>query len=224
MLLHFKGRMGKEQSLINSGLSIKSSVTTDISRLFGNWISKPYTLSLIFSLTGRNKGNFLSLADHLIQQPGRGTLGFPRRVGVDVHCGTDIGVSEKFLHVLGRGSVGQKIARECVPLRYNYGNTQKSSNCNGYKEFERCCYPFSKPKNTLWKPTQNRWCFINDNKLNTVDGVNLLLPPTIKDAKSAKIERPFFVWNEKSNWEENANVNDQPTAQAPNPADRKSVV
>ena len=40
-------------------------------------------------------------------------------MGVNVHRGTDIGVSEKFLHILRCGSIGQKIARESVPIGYN---------------------------------------------------------------------------------------------------------
>ena len=49
-----------------------------------------------------NKGNFLLFAaDYLIQQPCGSTLRFPRSVSVDVHCGTDIDVSEKLLYILG---------------------------------------------------------------------------------------------------------------------------
>ena len=40
-------------------------------------------------------------------------------MGVNVHRGTDIGVSEKFLHVLRRRPIGQEIARESVPLWHN---------------------------------------------------------------------------------------------------------
>ena len=36
-------------------------------------------------------------------------------MGVNVHRGTDIGVSEKFLHVLGCRPIRQEIARESVP-------------------------------------------------------------------------------------------------------------
>ena len=68
---------------------------------------KPYVLSLVFALTGWNKGNFLLPADHLIQQTCGGTLGFPRGVGINVHRGTDIGVTQQLLHVLGSRPVGQ---------------------------------------------------------------------------------------------------------------------
>ena len=48
-----------------------------------------------------NKGNFLLFtADYLVQQPCGGTLRFPCSVSVDIHCGTDISVSEKLLHIL----------------------------------------------------------------------------------------------------------------------------
>ena len=73
---------------------------------------KPYVFSLVFALTSRNKGNFLFPADHLIQQPCGSALRFPCRVSVDVHCGTDIGVSEKFLHIFRLCAAGQQIA--CV--------------------------------------------------------------------------------------------------------------
>lgn len=71
---------------------------------------KPYVVSLVFALMGWNKGNFLLPADYLIQQSGGGTLGLPCGVGVNVHRGTDVGVSEKLLHILWRCSVGKQIA------------------------------------------------------------------------------------------------------------------
>ena len=60
---------------------------------------KPYVFSLVFALMSRNKGNFLFSADYLIQQSCGSTLRFPCSVSVNVHCGTDISVSEKFLHI-----------------------------------------------------------------------------------------------------------------------------
>ena len=60
-----------------------------------------------------NKGNFLLFAaDYLIQQPCGSTLRFPCSVSVDIHCGTDISVSEKLLHILWCCSICQKVA--CV--------------------------------------------------------------------------------------------------------------
>ena len=61
---------------------------------------KPYVFSLVFALMSRNKGNFLFSADYLIQQSCGSTLRFPCSVSVNVHCGTDISVSEKFLHII----------------------------------------------------------------------------------------------------------------------------
>ena len=46
------------------------------------------------------QGKFLFSADYLIQQSCGSTLCFPCSVSVNVHCGTDISVSEKFLHIL----------------------------------------------------------------------------------------------------------------------------
>ena len=45
------------------------------------------------------QGKFLFFADYLIQQSCGSTLRFPCSVSVNVHCGTDISVSEKFLHI-----------------------------------------------------------------------------------------------------------------------------
>ncbi len=73
----------------------------DFSRLTAYQISKPYVFSLVFALMSRNKGNFLCFAHNLIQEPCRSPFCFPCGVGVDVHCGTDIRVSEKFLHIFG---------------------------------------------------------------------------------------------------------------------------
>ena len=54
-----------------------------------------------FSLTSRNKGNFLLFAaDYLIQQSCGSTLRFPCSVSVDIHCGTNVSVSKKLLHIL----------------------------------------------------------------------------------------------------------------------------
>ena len=61
---------------------------------------KPYVFSLVFALMSRNKGNFLFSADYLIQQSCGSTLRFPCSVSVNVHCGTNISVSEKFLHII----------------------------------------------------------------------------------------------------------------------------
>ena len=62
-----------------------------------------------------NKGNFLLFAaDYLIQQSCGGTLRFPCSVSVDIHCGTDISVSEKLLHILWCCPMWEQIACECV--------------------------------------------------------------------------------------------------------------
>ena len=106
-------------------LSIQSSKTIDFSRLHACFSFKPYLFALVFALTSRNKGNFLFPADHLIQQPCGSTLRFPCRVSVDVHCGTDIRVSEKFLHIFRLCAAGQQIACVGVPLRYNYDKPEK---------------------------------------------------------------------------------------------------
>ena len=45
------------------------------------------------------QGKFLFSADYLIQQSCGSTLRFPCSVSVNIHCGTNISVSEKFLHI-----------------------------------------------------------------------------------------------------------------------------
>ena len=45
------------------------------------------------------QGKFLFSADYLIQQSCGSTLRFPCSVSVNIHCGTDISVSKKFLHI-----------------------------------------------------------------------------------------------------------------------------
>ena len=87
------------RSIINSDLSINPSASPAFPRFFACVILKPYIFSLVFALMSRNKGNFLFSADYLIQQSCGSTLRFPCRVSVNVHCGTDISVSEKFLHI-----------------------------------------------------------------------------------------------------------------------------
>ena len=94
-LLHTTTRLHKFPNL-----TIQSSKTIDFSRLHACFSFKPYLFALVFALTSRNKGNFLFPADHLIQQPCGSTLRFPCSVSVDIHCGTDISVSEKLLHIL----------------------------------------------------------------------------------------------------------------------------
>ena len=85
----------------NSSLSTQPSENSVFSRLFACVILKPYVFSLVFALMSENKGNFLLFAaDYLIQQPCGSTLRFPCSVSVDIHCGTDISVSEKLLHIL----------------------------------------------------------------------------------------------------------------------------
>lgn len=54
-------------------------------------------------------------ACHLVQKPCAGTLGLPRGMGVNVHRCADIRMAQQFLHILGSGTIGKKIAGECMP-------------------------------------------------------------------------------------------------------------
>ena len=52
---------------------------------------------------------------NLIQQPCGSSLGLSGGVGVNVHCGTYIRMSQQLLHILGCGSVREKVGRICMP-------------------------------------------------------------------------------------------------------------
>ena len=69
---------------------------------------------LFLPLRAETRESFLLSADHLIQQSCGSTLRFPCSVSVNIHCGTDIGMSEKLLHILRRCPVREQIACECV--------------------------------------------------------------------------------------------------------------
>ena len=56
---------------------------------------------LFLPLRAETRESFLLSADHLIQQSCGSTLRFPCSVSVNIHCGTDIGVSEKLLPSFG---------------------------------------------------------------------------------------------------------------------------
>ena len=91
----------------------------------------------------------LSNLQSLLERFTGGVLVLVESVGVDIQRGRGLGMPQQSRYRRNICAVGDEKAGVAVPLRYNYDNTQKSSNCNGYKEFERCCYPFPKPKNTL---------------------------------------------------------------------------
>ena len=52
---------------------------------------------------------------NLIQQPCGSSLGLSGGVGVNVHCGTYIRMSQQLLHILGCGPVREKVGRICMP-------------------------------------------------------------------------------------------------------------
>ena len=79
---------------------------------FRSFCSLPYVVSLDSSLMRKNKGNFFTLTYHLVEHPGGRSLRFPVCVGIDIHGGSYIGVTQKFLHILGRCTVGQHIGGE----------------------------------------------------------------------------------------------------------------
>ena len=55
--------------------------------------SNSFPFPLLFPSWAKTRETFSAAACYLIQQAGRGAFGFPRCVGVDVHCGTHIGVT-----------------------------------------------------------------------------------------------------------------------------------
>ena len=58
---------------------------------------------------------FLGRPYNLIQQPCGSSLGLSGGVGVNVHRGTYIRMSQQLLHILGCGSVREKVGRICMP-------------------------------------------------------------------------------------------------------------
>ena len=58
---------------------------------------------------------FLGRPYNLIQQPCRSSLGLSGGVGVNVHRGTYIRMSQQLLHILGCASVREKVGRICMP-------------------------------------------------------------------------------------------------------------
>lgn len=88
-------------------LSNFKSRTLENTGIFSVFGASALPFSLIFSLTGENKGKFFLYGPyHFVEQPCGSPLGFSCGVGVNVHRGTYICVSEKFLHILGCGSAG----------------------------------------------------------------------------------------------------------------------
>ena len=58
---------------------------------------------------------FLGRPYDLIQQPCGSSLGLSGGVGVNVHCGTYIRMSQQLLHILGCCPVREKVGRICMP-------------------------------------------------------------------------------------------------------------
>ena len=58
---------------------------------------------------------FLGRPYNLIQQPCGSSLGLSGGVGVNVHRGTYIRMSQQLLHILGCGPVREKVGRICMP-------------------------------------------------------------------------------------------------------------
>ena len=105
-----KGYSSSRQTLLYLSKSLKP---IDFPAFPAGLLPYKAPFSLVFALAGQNKGNFLSVAAcYLIQQAGRGAFRFPCRVSVDVHGGTDVGVSQKLLHVLRRCPIREQVTRE----------------------------------------------------------------------------------------------------------------
>ena len=68
-----------------------------------------------FPLREEMRETFLGRPYDLIQQPCGSSLGLSGGVGVNVHCGTYIRMSQQLLHILGCGPVREKVGRICMP-------------------------------------------------------------------------------------------------------------
>ena len=53
-------------------------------------------------------------------------------MGVDIHGGTDVGMSQQFLNGLRGRPIGEQITRERVPLRYNNDKPEESRIFKGF--------------------------------------------------------------------------------------------
>ena len=71
---------------------------------FDRLMLKPYGLPLFLPLRAETRANIL-LPDYHIQKFSGFFLCLPRGVGVNIHCGTNVRVSKKFLHVFRLRSV-----------------------------------------------------------------------------------------------------------------------
>ena len=68
--------------------------TLDITGVFAYYKLNCYVFSLVFALMSENKGNFLYLtANYLIEQSCGSTLRLSCGVSVDIHRGTDVGMT-----------------------------------------------------------------------------------------------------------------------------------
>lgn len=89
------------------GIKIRIYLLNPLKTLYFQGISPILCSNLMYfplflPLRAETRESFLLSADHLIQQSCGSTLRFPCSVSVNIHCGTDIGMSEKLLHILRR--------------------------------------------------------------------------------------------------------------------------
>ena len=90
----------------------------------------PYAVSLDSSLMRTNKGNFLCSTYYLVEHSGGRSLRFPVCVGVDVHGGSYIGVTQKLLHILRCCAIGQQIGSEGMSEQVEMKLTQIRHYCS----------------------------------------------------------------------------------------------
>ena len=97
-------RDNPQAAALKTGRQIRIYLLNPLKTLYFQGISPILCSNLMYfplflPLRAETRESFLLSADHLIQQSCGSTLRFPCSVSVNVHCGTDISVSEKFLHI-----------------------------------------------------------------------------------------------------------------------------
>ena len=137
---------------------------------------------------------FLGRPYNLIQQPCGSSLGLSGGVGVNVHRGTYIRMSQQLLHILGCGSVREKVGRICMPQQMEMKiihipdflsgvSAHTTDRCRG---FISSIGPQADEGNlgvTFW------WCLCPGQRIDLVVGAVLFLDDAIV---VLGVQRPIF--------------------------------
>ena len=84
---------------------------------------------------------------HLSQLFLRLSLGFIKGMGIDIQCGTGLGVTKQSCNGADIHALGNEQAGVGMPLRYNYDKPEKPRRIKGFEVFSLVFSSFFKPKN-----------------------------------------------------------------------------